>query len=139
MEAQYREPSKIALRLIQAYARHVARTYKHKTRPELAVTGVKVYFVIHVILTGKELAEGRHPYDPTTYKPYYLGKFDIDGEPRNKIAVDGLPDPFLYWLIPILRESSENTPTLTPEKPIADRLVNYLAVHTGSKPEDVPP
>ena len=138
-EAQYREPSKIALRWIQAYARHVARTYKHKTRPELAVTGVRVYLVTHIILNAKEVAEGRDPYDPTTYRPYYQGEFDINGEPKNTIAADGVSDPFLYWLIPIVHQSSESAPTSTPGKPPAGPLVNYLALHTSSKPEDVPP
>jgi hypothetical protein len=105
---QYREPNTVAKRWIQTYVRHVAHTYKHQDKPDLRVTGVKFYQVIHQFLLPNQLATGIQPDDNRTYRPYYCGDFDPDGNIKETCFLldDQDPqasyrDPFLYWLIPI--------------------------------------
>jgi hypothetical protein len=105
---QYREPNIVSKRWIQAYVRHVAHTYRHQDKPELRVTGVKFYQVIHQFLSAGLMAAGVKPNDNKTYWPYYCGDFDADGNMKETCFLldDQDPqasyrDPFLYFLIPI--------------------------------------
>jgi hypothetical protein len=120
--AQYVQPSPFAKLWIEAYVRHVARFYPCEEDPDLSVTGVKVYRVVHKLPQPWELARARaeappdadpyavlhdHLYDPTSYLPFFQGEFDKDGNLKKyyDVGLDGKPtedqDPFLYWLIPI--------------------------------------
>jgi hypothetical protein len=108
---QYRRPNLISMHLIRSFCRHVAATAKHPTKPELAVHSIKVYRVEHSLASYQQFAEPqmrRHPNDPETYYPFYYGQFAADGS-----LIDD-NDPFLYWLLPILREQpgsfKENVP-----------------------------
>jgi hypothetical protein len=137
IEYQYRPPNKISLRWTEAYARHVAHTYRHKKKPELAVKSVQVYRVIHNIANAKQIAEGWDPCDPIMYQPFYQGEYGPDGNPRH-MYFDELgrpdPDPFLFWLIPILRENQETWPSENPTRPVGPpkgRLMNYVPIHAG--------
>src|SRR5207302_1315929 len=83
-----------------------AHAYPNEEHPELAVRSVKVYRLVHRILPASEFAQGIDPLDPTQYLPYFEGEFDPDGN-----LMTPPDDPFLYWLIPIIRlEKAEVEP-----------------------------
>jgi hypothetical protein len=127
--AQYSEPQEIARRLIASFARHIARTSPHTEDRRIAVKAVRVYRVTHNLITPREFAEGRDPVlDETTFVPFYMGKYDIDGkllDPR---------DPFLFWHLPIVRLPRnypdpgtflyESSPQPGPQK-----LVDFVEIH----------
>jgi len=62
------------------------------------VKSVKVYRIVHLILSPQELARGMDPWDKTKHMPYFLGEHDVDGN----LVKDGEMDPFLYWYLPML-------------------------------------
>jgi hypothetical protein len=123
---QYREPDGASKRWVQAYARHVARSYKHELKPQLKSTGVKVYLVLHRFLGPGELTAGAKPDDINTYLPFYFGEFDPNGNMKKtcqEIQVldsgefrETYRDPFLYWLIRIedVRRHAEGQEGLVP-------------------------
>ena len=95
---QYREPTPYSKRMLQIYARHVARAMLPPSDPARKVTGVKIYRVVHRILDPLEMAQGANPADEPLYFPYYQGEFDARGQLKDP------KDPYLYWLIPILKD-----------------------------------
>jgi hypothetical protein len=141
---QYQEPGDVSKMWISCYARHVALSFPHQTRPERGVTGVKVYKVLHRIISARELAAGMAPDDPTLYLPYYMGEFDKDGHmkescmamewnkereqwepaknPDGSLKRDGL----LYWWIPIIRR-----PEPDPNRWLQQKAMNYVPKHAG--------
>jgi hypothetical protein len=134
LASQYEEPTYEGRFILSTYARHVARTYPHPTDPSQAVTGIKIYGVLRSCRQPEEVAEGRDPLDPTFLSAYYEGEFDADGrlKPSSFHVVydaDGhvvrqSQDPFLYWLIPIVRRDD-------------GKVLNYVKVHAGdADPED---
>jgi hypothetical protein len=138
LELQYRPANRMSMRWTAAYVRHVARTYRHEKKLELPVKSVQVYRVIHNIANAKQIAEGWDPYDPIMHQPFYQGEYQSDGTPKNNLlADDGLPDPFLFWLIPILRENQreqEWPPTENATGPLGPpkgKLTNYVPIHAG--------
>jgi hypothetical protein len=157
---QYYEPNDMAKRWIRAFARHVAKTYKHQEYPELKVTGVKVYRVVHRILGAGDIAQDTDPEDETNYFPYYMGEFDTEGhlkEESRKLEFydDGSyrevsRDPLLYWLIPIMKvplhEPQPHEPhqqwfqaklPKTKAEPKDYQVVDFLSIHAGdvAKPD----
>jgi hypothetical protein len=94
---QYREPTPYSKRMLQTYARHVARTMPHPRDPSGRVTGVKIYRVVHRGLDPLEMARGVDPAEDPLYLAYYQGEFDAEGRLKDP------SDPYLYWLIPILK------------------------------------
>jgi hypothetical protein len=120
--SQYREPNEItSKKYLASYARHVARDprYKSPDSPDTPVKSVKVYRVLHALLTAQEMAAGVSPEEPTKLLPVYMGEFDPDGTLLDP------GDPLIYWVVPILREPD-------------GRLKDYVAVHAGSAPPFVP-
>ena len=104
---------------LPAYVRHVAHDFHREDRK---IQGIKVYRVEHEIVDPKYFwPRQSYPYDPTTYLPYYMGDFSIDGELKNKT------DPMLYFLIPILKR--EEKPKAT-DKEFADRDVRNMTMAT---------
>ncbi len=96
IEMQYQPPFPMAQQLIGEYARYVARNNPNPDNPAAAVTGIKVYRVVHNLLEPKQMASDKlKPNDPWTYLPYYQGEFTPEGELKDPA------DPLLYWLIPI--------------------------------------
>ncbi len=93
---QYRVPNDAAWRMLGGYARHLARSNAHED-PAVAITGIKIYRVIHVMLGPGQFATGEDPADPALYLPYYQGEFDTAGNLKDPA------DPFLFWFIPILK------------------------------------
>jgi hypothetical protein len=127
---QYSEPQDLAKRLLASYARHVARTAPHPDAPDMPVDNVRVYRVTHRLISPGELAAGKDPLDPTTYIPYYMGKFDPDG------VLQDPQDPFLYWYLPIAvverRYPEPGTAIRVNAPPPPDGWVlNCVDLHTG--------
>ena len=110
--AQYRVPSgQISRHLLPSYARHICSTY---SAPGRRVLSVKILRVEHRVIppqaflhprdpeSGLKRGDGDSPYNPTTYRPYYLGEFDPTGGLVNPT------DPMLYWLLPIVPREAPN-------------------------------
>ncbi len=98
---QFRAPNTWSKLMLSAYARHVAHAYPSEDNPSAKVVGVKVYKVVHAMLNEAQMAEGFSPIDPTFYQPFYMGEFDPEGNLRDAT------DPYLYWMIPIIRVPKE--------------------------------
>jgi hypothetical protein len=116
---QYSEPSDLAKKYIASYARHVAHDPKYRSpeKPDAPVKSVKVYRVRHNFLTPGEMAKGTFtPDEPTTLVPVYFGEFDAEGQLLDP------DDALLYWVVPILRVSTNGADT---------RVKDYVAVHAG--------
>jgi hypothetical protein len=162
MSLQFREPVPMAKLLLSSYARYVARTTVHPTDPSQAVVGVKIYRVVHQILTAPEMAQNISPLDPVTHHVFYQGEFDPDGtlkpscfkaewrETPESVGYEPIyQDPYLYWLIPIVRGVPEapddpNAPmgfrAMMPDAPdlrgrrwVDLPVKNFVKIHAGDK------
>lgn len=106
-------------RLIASFARHIANRFpihvddKGKT---FDFKSVKVYRVIHQIPPVSWYQYKMAANDPVTYQPFYVGNYNADGV----LLKDG--DPYLYWMLPILRER--------PNDPDS-RIRDYCRLHAG--------
>jgi hypothetical protein len=107
---QFRPPSVYSRRMLESYARFLARTTPHPGGSDCKVTGVKFYRAVHRILTPQEIAADNDPWDRSIHDPYYLGEFDASGRLQDADS------PFLYWLIPIVKEQD-------------GRIVDYVERH----------
>jgi hypothetical protein len=165
LPAQYREPGLQGKMLLASYARYVARKTKHPAEGAAAVTGVKIYYVEYHNPPVEHFQAGRDPLDPTLYAAYYMGEYDVRGELKPECfrvrrddkgqVVERVQDPFLYWLIPIVRvpseqaghSTSEDIPGMLPGAPRSDkqmpgawagegRIINYVRIHAGDKDEE---
>lgn len=137
---QYREPIPRARRLLGALARHAALTCRDPADPSRAVTGVKLYRVVHRLLTPQEFREGLEPFDLTTYLAYFQGEYNAEGELKPEcfhLSFDGTTqtvkihqDPFLYWLIPITRETPDGAHPR--DRMLRDGPIqNFVSLHAG--------
>lgn len=132
LEGQFEPPSDWGRWALSSYVRHLARTCKHPAKPQLRVTGIKVYRVIHNTIRPQQVAHGISPDDPTLYWPYYWGEYEVSGRPKRRQGHDtplSADDPLLYWLTPIVREPSgtQEEAGHTTKGP----LKNYVYVHAG--------
>lgn len=102
---QYNRPTIASHRLMQSYARHVALL--PPPEPGWKFNSVKIYRVLHVLPSIKAIVDGREPQDPLWFRPTYGGQYDAEG---NLLDPN---DPFLYWVLPILRDdrSRQNSTT----------------------------
>jgi hypothetical protein len=122
---QYRLPNPDVIRyLLPSYASHVILEHtpdKHAA----ARTTVKVYRLEHRTMPPdqftRRLADGGYqsPYHPVTYRPFFLGEFDVHGKLLNP------QEDLLYWLIPIL-PADPNDKQLNPYK---KAYLDYMSVH----------
>lgn len=94
---QYNEPNEWARRILSSYARHIAHTATDSRDPGNAVVSVRIYRVVHNMISPRELLEGKHPLDDWNFSPFYMGKYDPDGKLLDP------DDPFLFWHVPIVR------------------------------------
>jgi hypothetical protein len=126
---EYHEPSPAAQSVLTSFARHVARSYPHPTDPARAVTGVRIYLVVHNFLTPYDLRAGCDPADPTTYYAYYQGDFGPDGRlkpsclkviPRANGEMEVRQAPLLYWHLPIVGAEDGS-------------IVDYVKLHAESR------
>ncbi len=151
-QMQYREPDLAARRIMSSYVRRVAQNSPHPTDPSQPITGIKVYHVEVFAPTPEDFHDGLDPRDPALMQPFYQGEFDADGQIKPssyRVEYDDkgmvkeiIQDPFLYWLIPIQRESRETeAPVPTnpvvagepPRVPLQAPIKNYLEIHAGDK------
>jgi hypothetical protein len=105
---QYARPTDVARRLVSSYVRHIA-SVKADALPGYELRWVKVYRVRHDIPPPEAYAKLDPPMsanDPTLYRPFYMGRYNIKGElldvpgfNEHGVLVSG--DPFLFWLLPI--------------------------------------
>jgi hypothetical protein len=92
---QRREPNPFSKEMVKNYARFIAHLKARETGK--TVRSVKVYRVIHNLPRAQELAAGVDPTEKHFYYPYYQGEFTPEGDLLNP------NDPYLYWLIPIIK------------------------------------
>jgi hypothetical protein len=116
---QYRVPyPEVSRYLLPSYAQHVAAEL---SAPGRVVTGVKMYRLEHRIVQPPAFVAGMDPFDPVTYRPFYLGEYAPDG------ALVNPKDPLLYWLVPIVPKPGGPSPTDPDRKHYDD----YLSLHAG--------
>jgi hypothetical protein len=99
LDKQYQAPNAVSRRLLESFARNVMQKAAAEN-PGLTPVKAKAYRVVHIIVQPQVLAAGWDPCYPTFYVPYYMGEFYADG----KMTKAGQEDPFLYWLVPILKD-----------------------------------
>jgi hypothetical protein len=129
VQQQYHYPASASRVYLRDYVRHVAATYKCPQNPELHVRNIKVYYAIHQLVLPKMMAEGDRPDDPSQYVPIYMGEFDNQGNFTDYLDPDqptGAGDPFLYWVIPIVKDSSGH-------------VTNYILRHANVPDEGLIP
>jgi hypothetical protein len=95
-EWQRREPQWYSRYMLSNYAQFVATHTPHPTDPDIKVTSVKIYRVVHNILNPDQLAARQDPNDRTLFDAFYQGEYKPDGTLKES------NDPLLYWMIPIL-------------------------------------
>lgn len=130
IQSQCSMPLAYSQEVLKAFARHMARLHPHLDgKPEYKFHSVKLYRVIHKCLEPAHLAQGYSPLDKTSYFAYFQGDFTAQGQMTNP------NDPYLYWLIPILRDNTgrinpQNHQVMPPDPNNPDEgLVDYLELH----------
>jgi hypothetical protein len=126
---QYHYPAPMSQLYLRDYVKHIAATYKCPKNPELQVRNIKIYYVVHQLMIPPMMAKGDRPDEPDQYLPIYMGEFDKDGKFTDYLDPDqptGAGDPFLYWIIPIVKDPS-------------GRVTNYLLRHANVPDEGVIP
>jgi hypothetical protein len=113
---QYQLPNLASKRYVESFARHIMHRAAARD-PQRSPVRLKVYRVVHVIPNAMTVAADWDPCYPTLYLPYYMGEFDFEGN----MTRNGAEDPFLYWLLPIVKDD--------PERP--DHINAYVFRHAG--------
>jgi hypothetical protein len=106
----YKEPNEYSRRLVASYVRYVSKNYPNETDPSIAIKNVKVYRITHKLIGANEMARGYDPSQEIFLYPYFMGKYDTQGElidKQQEYDAFGRPkldkyDGFLYWVVPIL-------------------------------------
>lgn len=144
LSMQHREPTPYSNEMVITYARFIAHLEARETGK--AVRSVKVYRVIHNLPQPKEIADGVDPTEKNFYYPYFQGEFTPEGKLMNP------QDPYLYWLIPIVKTydpAGFRAGKLRPARPDEEahlKLLDLLEVHaelpsrrsSGALPDFVP-
>jgi hypothetical protein len=112
----YQKPNFEGRQLLTSYARHLLAMPVPKEYPGYQPVSVKIYRVQHRIIGAEMLNMGADPWDPIYFLPYYNGQFDREGRLMDP------NDPFLYWVLPILRQNEND-----PKSP----LLRYVFKHAG--------
>ncbi len=136
---QYSEPALMQRMLIASFARHVAHTETDRRDPSNPVVSVRVYRVVHNMISPHDLVEGKNPLDNWNFTPFYMGKYDPDGKLLDP------DDPYLFWHVPIIRvprnypepgsfhTAPDGTPLLdmqfqpTEQKP--GKVIDFVEIH----------
>jgi hypothetical protein len=158
---QYREPTIEAKMLLASYVRYVARTTEHPNGQAVSVSAVKVYRVEFREPPIEHFQAGRELLDPELYQAWYQGEYGPDGRLVEKVElvrnargepIGAIQDPFLYWLIPIVRVSDDPGAkrAVLPGLPAGARrtedleirpwtgggkIVNFVRIHAGDRDE----
>jgi hypothetical protein len=122
--AQYREPQDVHKKILAGVAQRILHNAPH--REGVTAQSVKMYRIVHQLLSPQELAEGFSPMEKIKYVPYFMGEFDHDGK-----LIDPY-DPFLYWYLPITI-----VPPSYPEPNVEDLLgrESLPVVYVGLRPK----
>ena len=96
---QYRVPTHYSKLMLETYTRFICGHTPHPTKKDVKVKSVKVYRALHYIVEPTDVKRRTDPRDPTNYYPFYQGEYTPDGTLKDP------DDPFLYWLIPILKRA----------------------------------
>lgn len=117
---QYKLPSPEVTRyLLPSYSSHVILN-NTPDQETAARTTVKVYRLEHRDLVPAQLVRHESPYHPSTYRPYFLGEFNVWGKLINP------QEEMLYWMVPIV----PRTPVPNdPDDPFKKDYLDYLSVH----------
>jgi hypothetical protein len=126
---QYRVPNPdIARVLLPSYTSHVVLHYGKDA--DLDRTTVKMYRFEHRTLdvgtfTGKTTPDKKplNPYHPSTYRPYYLGEYDVYGTLLDP------QEPMLYWLVPVIQKPGGPAPG----DPDPRDYIDTLSFHAGAE------
>ena len=128
-QAQYLQPNSSSRQLLGAYARHICLE-PHPTHLDWKINSVRIYRVVHIIPQAAAFVlERMDPRDPSNYRPYYMGHYDTHGKllDINQYDANGnltkAGDPFLYWLLPNLREPPTNQ--------LKSPIKSWVAKHAG--------
>jgi hypothetical protein len=135
--SQYREPHDMSKKTLASVAHRVfltappPRDENGNVKPGVKVKSVKLYRVVHLILSPKELADGVSPLEKTKHWAYFMGEFGPDGK-----LVDER-EPFLYWYLPIAvvpesYASGRGTPSITVRAtPKTGLLLDCVEMHAA--------
>ncbi len=128
-QMQYLQPNSSSRKLLSSYAQHICLE-PHPTHPDWKINSVSVYRVVHTIpLAPSFVAERMDPRDPSNYRPYYMGHYDPNGKllDINQYDANGnltkAGDPFLFWLLPNLRDPPTNQ--------LKSPIKSWVAKHAG--------
>src|SRR5262249_52448964 len=114
--------------MMPSFVRHVVKSDEAQHGDaRVKIKSIKVYMVEHRLLTPADLELGIEFYDAPTYKPYFMGEFDTEGNLRNP------NDPLLYWLVPILYVPKKPVPDYYTPKDHPDdyKLFDSVEKHSG--------
>ncbi len=130
-QTQYQEPSHLSKLLLKSMSQHLG-TKSHPQHPEAKMKRVKIYKVIHDFQGYDYISRGYDPNSPITFKPFYMGEYDSQGNLMDEPQFDeeGMlikGDPHLYWAIPIL--PGEPISSETPKNPDDVVILNYARLH----------
>lgn len=125
-DIQYQLPqAEVARFVLPSYASHVILENTPDTGAA-AKTTVKVYRLQHNTMSVDDFTNWRKrpnastsPYHPTTYRPFFLGEYDVHGTLVNP------QEPMLYWLVPIMPRPGGVPPGETTKREFLD----YMSFH----------
>ncbi len=133
---QFLQPNEQSRLLLSSYARHVCRI-PHPTHPEYKIKSVKIYRIEHSFVDmspmGPFVEDRMDPRHPATYKPFYLGEYDPEGNLLDISQFDlqgnllKAGDPFLFWLLPMLPDDPDDLRGFMAKS----RIKSWVAVHAG--------
>lgn len=160
---QYRQLNELANLYLSSYIQHVAHFYPCEEDPNAVVKSVKVYELIHRIITPTQLLADINPLHPIMYSVYFLGEYSPDGELQKPkmsdrdrethpnlanleyhfldnlgnraIAQEPIQDLYLYWMLPVYRLPKVEKPE--PNNPDHWQLIDSLQLHTGDSREKI--
>lgn len=126
-EGQYILPNPDVVRyVLPSYAQHVILENMPNNAEVLRKTTVKIYRVQHNTLSVEEYINAlkrpgviTNPYHPTTYRPYFLGEFNVRGDLINP------QESMLYWLVPILPRPGGVPPGATNKR----EYIDWMSFH----------
>jgi len=115
----------VARYIVPSYASHVILE-NTPDKESAAKTTVKIYRLQHNTMAIEDFINWRknpesntNPYDPTTYRPFFLGEFDARGNLLDP------QEPMLYWLVPITARPGGTPPGDTTKR----HYLDYMSFH----------
>lgn len=99
IEHQYIVPTSGVRHILSSFARHVGRT-PHPDRPDAKIRSIKIYKVTHLLPWPPNLylVQKLDVREPDFYRHSFMGEYDPSGQLKDD------EDPFLYWVLPNVRE-----------------------------------